>query len=92
MAAELKRYKRVTYCKFCKAEGRKVRAIWMSKYNPSFGLRDWYKHYACEEHKHLIEDTDPNRTRADLKERVKNDRIAREEYMTEADYQTWGNL
>ena len=31
----------------------------MTKYQPPWGLRDWYKHYACDEHKHLIEDPDP---------------------------------
>lgn len=92
MAAELKRYKRITYCKFCKEEGNKVRAIWMTKYAPPFALRDWYKHYACEDHKHLIEDTDPNRTRADIIEKAKNEKPARDDYMTEADYQTWGRL
>lgn len=92
MAAELKRYKRITYCKFCKAEGNKVRAIWMTKYPPAFGLRDWYKHYACEAHKHLIEDTDPNRTRAAIIEKHKNDKPERDDHMTEADYQTWGRL
>lgn len=92
MAAELKRYKRVTYCKFCKAEGNKVRAIWMTKYPPFFALRDWYKHYACEEHKHLIEDTDPQRTRAALLEEAKNKKYSPDDHMTEADYQTWGRL
>jgi hypothetical protein len=92
MAAELKRYKRITYCKFCKAEGKKERAIWMTKYTPAFALRDWYKHYACEEHKHLIEDTDPNRTRAEILARAKSEKPKRDDYMTEADYQTWGRL
>ncbi len=92
MTAERKKYKRITYCKFCKAEGNKVRAVWMSKYPPAFAMRDWYKHYACEEHKHLIEDTDPDRTRAALKAECNGKKSARDDYMTEADYQTWGRL
>ena len=92
MAAELKRYRRITYCKFCKAEGKKVRAIWTTKYPPAYGIRDWYKHYACEEHKHLIEDTDPDRTWAEIIERGKNQKQERDDYLTEADYQTWYRL
>ena len=90
MPAELKRYKRITYCKFCKALGFKVRAVWMAKYPPAYALRDWYKHYACDAHKHLIEDTDPNRTRAAAAAAplVAED----DEHMSEADYQTWGRL
>ncbi len=91
MPAELKRCKRITYCKFCRAEGAKVRAIWMTKYPPAYAMRDWYKHYACDAHKHLIEDTDPNRTRAvDWAEPSQNAQY--DEHMSEADYQTWGRL
>ncbi len=55
----LKKCKPITYCKFCKAIGIRRRCTVMTKYQPPWGLRDWYKHYACDEHKGLIEDPDP---------------------------------
>lgn len=64
----------------------------MTKYPPAYKLRDWYKHYACDEHKHLIEDTDPNRTWAEILERSKNQKPERDDHLTEADYQTWYRL
>lgn len=64
----------------------------MTKYPPAYKVRDWYKHYACEEHKHLIEDTDPDRTRAEIIERGKNKKPERDDHLTEADYQTWYGL
>ncbi|QBQ76481.1 hypothetical protein PQC57_gp053 [Escherichia phage vB_EcoP_WFI101126] len=93
MSAETKRCTIHTYCKFCKSEGVKRVATLMTKYSPSRGYRDHYKHYSCSDHSHLLEDTDPNRTRrernidlrATLKE-MKND--SRNNHYTEADYQT----
>lgn len=92
MTAELKPAKLHTYCKFCKANGVKRVANWMTRYAPRFGMRDTYKHYACTEHKHLIEDTDPNRTRAADNAELAKARKEVDDHMTEADYQTWGRL
>ena len=90
MPVELKRCRYPMNCQFCKAEGVKERADWMSKYAPERGHRDPYKHYACSEHKHLIEDTDPDRVKGEL---LRNVRQSEDDgHMTEADYQTWGHL
>jgi hypothetical protein len=91
MAAELKRCKYAVYCKFCKSEGRKVTATLMTRYAPSGGSRDHAKHFSCEGHKLLIEDTDPDRVMYDLLKSVRN-RPADDGDMTEADYQTWWRL
>lgn len=88
MAAELKKFKDISYCKFCKKEGIKNRIVWMTKYKPAYAFRDWHRHYSCEAHKHLIEDTDPNRTRAASSKAAQDD----DGDMTEADYQTWWRL
>ena len=90
MPAELKRCHYPMNCQFCKAEGVKVRADWMSKYAPERGHRDPYKHYACSEHMHLIEDTDPERVKGELLRNVRQ--LEDDARMTEADYQTWGRL
>lgn len=90
MPAELKRCRYPMNCQFCKAEGVKVRADWMSKYAPERGHRDPYKHYACSEHKHLIEDTDPDRVKGALMRTVHQSED--DGHMSEADYQTWGRL
>lgn len=89
-----------TYCKFCKAEGKtKVKCVWKTKYPPRYRLRNYYKHYACEEHKSLIEDTDPNGfmekwDKESNKEGNKDFPIdkKRDDHYTEADYQTWMRL
>lgn len=90
MPAELKRCRYRMNCQFCKAEGVKAGAEWMSKYAPKRGHRDPYKHYACAEHKHLIEDTDPDRVKGALLRTVRHSED--DGYMSEADYQTWGRL
>ena len=90
MPAELKRCHYPMNCQFCKAEGVKVRADWMSKYAPERGHRDPYKHYACSGHKHLIEDTDPERVKGELLRNVRQ--LEDDARMTEADYQTWSRL
>ena len=86
----LKKCKPITYCKFCKALGQKVRCTVMTKHQPPFAMRDWYKHYACDEHKGLIQDPDP-RGLCDLP--VKESKKYRDDgHLTEADYQTWMRL
>lgn len=86
MVVELTRCKQITYCKFCKAEGRRTKCVWRTKYQPPYRLRDWYKHYACNEHKHLIEEPDPN----GFHKRAKDNKAeVRDDHLTEADYQTW---
>lgn len=89
----LKKCKPITYCKFCKAIGIRRRCTVMTKYQPPWGLRDWYKHYACDEHKGLIEDPDP---RGIMEAAAKNpappQKVARDDHYTEADYQTWMRL
>lgn len=83
-----------TYCKFCLAEGRKkVPCTWRARYKAT----DHKRHFACSDHKHLIEDTDPSGelwlyNRPEQKAlRKKQEREAVEHY-TEADYQTWMRL
>ena len=65
----------------------------MTRYPPPWRIRDWYKHYACDEHKGLIEDPDP---RGIMEAAAKNpappQKVAREDHYTEADYQTWMRL
>lgn len=92
MPAEIVKAKTHTYCKFCKALGIKRVATRMSRYAPKFGMRDTYKHYACDEHVDLIEDTDPDRTRKAFNAELKTDRKSDDSHLTEADYQTWWNL
>lgn len=92
MTAETVKAKNHTYCKFCKAEGVKRVATLMSKYAPRLAMRDTYKHYACEEHADRIEDTDPDRTRAQEIQNFKATQKDDDDHMTEADYQTWGRL
>lgn len=89
----LKRCKPITYCKFCKALGIRRRCTVMTRYPPPCRIRDWYKHYACDEHKGLIEDPDP---RGIMEAAAKNpappQKVARDDHYTEADYQTWMGL
>lgn len=92
MSAETSKAKCHTYCKFCKALGIKRVATRMTRYAPRMGTRDTYKHYACEDHIELMEDTDPQRTRgAQLKELKAVMQSVNTEY-SEADYQTWLRL
>lgn len=81
-----------TYCRFCSAEGKKkVKCIWKARYKAT----DHNKHFACSDHKHLIEDTDPDGKLALWNSpeqkalRKRQERESRSEHYTEADYQTW---
>ena len=86
----LKKCKPITYCKFCKALGIRRRCTVMTKYQPPYHFRDNYKHYACDEHKHLIEDPDPHgRVEAATKNPAPTQKAAMDDHYTEADYQTW---
>lgn len=88
---KLVKCKPITYCKFCKALGIRRRCTVMTKYQPRYQLRDWYKHYSCDEHKELIEDPDPHGF-AERMGPVIIDPTPRKEHYTEADYQTWMKL
>lgn len=90
MTAELKHCRYHMNCQFCKEAGCKERAVWMTRYAPERGYRDPHKHYACSHHKHLIEDTDPDRVRGELLRAVHT--ATDDGHMTEADHQTWGRL
>jgi len=93
MAAQTRKAKIHTYCKFCKAEGIKRSATVMTRYSPRMGMRDHAKHYACIDHAELMEDTDPKRTRSKELLKLKDVKAATDttEY-SEADYQTWLRL
>lgn len=96
MTAQLVRCNINTYCKFCKASGNgKVKCTVKAKYR----AHDHYKHFSCDEHKHLIEDTDPDgmwekyhspeereKRKAQEREELRRDRAGGH---SEADYQTW---
>ena len=99
MTVQLVRCNINTYCKFCKASGKgKVKCTVKAKYR----AHDHYKHFSCDEHKHLIEDTDPDgkwekyhsaeeRAKRKVQEREELYRERQQGY-SEADYQTWLRL
>jgi hypothetical protein len=89
MSAETSKAKSHTYCKFCKAMGIKRVATRMTRYAPRMGMRDTYKHYACEDHVELMVDTDPQRTRGTELMELKAVKRAPDTEYSEADYQTW---
>lgn len=89
---ELQRCKIITYCKFCRKEGNRVRCTVRTRYAPPMRMRDWYKHYACDEHSHLIEEPDPHGVGKARREAHQKDSPPRDDRLTEADYQTWYNL
>lgn len=99
-AIPLKKCKPITYCKFCKAEGeatgeaKRVRCTVMTRYTPPYKLRNWYKHYSCDDHKHLIEDPDPHGVYDRLASVNREGKTpdGRQDHYTEADYQTWLRL
>lgn len=96
MAGQLKACKINCYCKFCLAEGKpKVKCTKQARYC----AHDHKKHFACDEHVHLIEDTDPDgywkhyhspegKAERKAKEREMEERDRKHGY-SEADYQTW---
>jgi len=94
-AIPLKKCKPITYCKFCKAEGHKTRCTVMTKYKPPYNMRDWYKHYSCDECIHKIEDPDPHGVYDKRTGNPENPGTSagkssyRDNHYTEADYQTW---
>ena len=96
LAARLTKCNINTYCKFCKSEGKpKVKCTKKAKYRAF----DHRKHYACEEHKRLIEDTDPdgrweffNSPEGKAKRKKEMQELEwrdRKNGYSEADYQTW---
>lgn len=97
-AIPLKKCKPITYCKFCKAEGQKVRCTVMTKYQPPYNMRDWYKHYSCDDCIHKIEDPDPRGVYDRPIESTGNPATSvrktcsGDDHYTEADYQTWLRL
>jgi len=92
MTAEITRFKGNAYCKFCQKDGVKTRVKWQSRYAPRLGTRDYKKHYACDMHAHLIEDTDPDRTRYATNKALNDVKHKENDHLSEADYQTWVNL
>ena len=88
----LKKCKIITYCKFCKAEGKRVRCTKMTKYAPPFGFRDHYKHYSCDECIHKISDPDPHGRREHAVNNPPQEVSRPDNHLTEADYQTWMRL
>lgn len=92
MSAETRKAKCHTYCKFCKALGIKRVATRMTRYAPRMGMRDTYKHYACEAHINLMEDTDPQRTRSAESKEINAVKHSESTDYSEADYQTWLRL
>ncbi len=93
MTTEYKKASTHCYCRFCKADGVKRVAEFMTKYAGPRG-RDHSKHYACAQHINLMEDTDPDRTEGEklksIREYMKKGKDDTD--MSEADYQTWGRL